>query len=1038
MDKRVGILHLSDIHTSLQSKTKIERLVEALKLDIDVLQDKHSVDIKLVCISGDLINCGDNAEVELNIALESFLTPLMNILKLDENSIFIVAGNHEIKQKSIVNFIESGLEKELTSEQKIEEFLCEINEESLKRISYFDNEFSTLFGNKLVWSNSLTRAYMLSVGELRIGISCVNSTWRSTGVGNTEKRKMIVGRKQIIDSLEKIHTADIKICMMHHPFDWLIDDDKIAVEKCINQFDIVLTGHIHESDTKMYTSFNGQTLFNTCGKFDNSSDIYNGYTLLSINPYNKECDVILRQYMDYPRNCFDEAIHLAKSGVFSISLGTKDDKLALAYNATHAIEAKFLDFAESYFVSNVAAGRAIKKFDESFIIPTLSKYSEYEKETMFDENMDVDDENISMESICNEKENILLLGKKEIGKTTMLHYITKYCISNFNTLKTFPIIINTLYADFSGKNPMLRASHKFLVEYCDNSESFSIDDVETLLLAGLCTVMLDNFETLGEGALQKVNDFLLKYPNNKFIFAEKEDVSARCMRDADVIPECEYTTVHICSLTKNQIRAIASQNVVKEDESSFVDKIMLCFKKTTLPKTPFVLSLIISLCDTPEFAPVNEAVVMEQFMEYLLEKSSPTEAYSTTFDFRVKEDFLIYLVSYMNEKNQFYLSSNEFDDILREYHCSKGFTIRETGFDKLFLNKGVLIQTELIVTFRYKCMIEYYLAKKAAQSQEFLEYILSDKNYLNYSDALLYYTGLNRRNMQIIDVLHGKLHYDFELMKEFLLKIEDYNIGLDIGIPEDTFSKTIGGSKLSQIQSDRVLDSRDISEDNLPENLDKQIAHEDMESFIGTLLIYGSCLKNLELITKEQKKIIYNDYISGLCVMLGIFIKATEEFFQEEILDMEKVPEKYSKEHIHEAKKSLQDIIKISLPIIIQNIAFENVGTVKLKSIIEEGIQKGNNNEFARFFNVFLFSDLRLPGLKKMLKDYVSNIDNKSLLTIIFFKLMYYYCLRYFSPVLDPFFENILADINIKLNKGNKQQKERIIQSIKDQKNDLK
>lgn len=67
-----------------------------------------------------------------------------------------------------------------------------------------------------------------------------------------------------------------------------------------------------------------------------------------------------------------------------------------------------------------------------------------------------------------------------------------------------------------------------------------------------------------------------------------------------------------------------------------------------------------------------------------------------------------------------------------------------------------------------------------------------------------------------------------------------------------------------------------------------------------------------------------------------------------------------------------------------------------------------------------MFSDLHLPGLKHVLKDYVDKANNKSLLTIIFFKLLYYYRFRYFSPSLDPFFEDILADINIKLHGGNR------------------
>ena len=65
---------------------------------------------------------------------------------------------------------------------------------------------------------------------------------------------MVIGRKLIIDGFESIKTADVKICLMHHPLDWLVDEDEIAIQKCLNQFDMVLNGHIHETSTKIYTS----------------------------------------------------------------------------------------------------------------------------------------------------------------------------------------------------------------------------------------------------------------------------------------------------------------------------------------------------------------------------------------------------------------------------------------------------------------------------------------------------------------------------------------------------------------------------------------------------------------------------------------------------------------------------------------------------------------------------------------------------------------------------------------------------------------
>ena len=103
MDKRLGILHLSDAHISLKNKSTINRLIALLQKDITLIQNEMCVDIKMVCISGDLINSGDNADVELDIALESFLQPLMEMLGLKEDCIFLVPGNHEVKRSSIVN-----------------------------------------------------------------------------------------------------------------------------------------------------------------------------------------------------------------------------------------------------------------------------------------------------------------------------------------------------------------------------------------------------------------------------------------------------------------------------------------------------------------------------------------------------------------------------------------------------------------------------------------------------------------------------------------------------------------------------------------------------------------------------------------------------------------------------------------------------------------------------------------------------------------------------------------------------------------------
>jgi len=51
---------------------------------------------------------------------------------------------------------------------------------------------------------------------------------------------------------------------------------------------------------------------------------------------------------------------------------------------------------------------------------------------------------------------------------------------------------------------------------------------------------------------------------------------------------------------------------------------------------------------------------------------------------------------------------------------------------------------------------------------------------------------------------------------------------------------------------------------------------------------------------------------------------------------MELLPDKYSYQEINNLKALAQDVLMISLPMVLQNPAFENIGTTKLKAIIED------------------------------------------------------------------------------------------------------
>lgn len=1007
---------------SERKKNDIPNLVQRLLDDVKSLQDKNEIEVKIICITGDLIQSGDNADVELPLFKNLVLSPLQKNLNISDEYVYIIAGNHEVKKGNIVDYIEKGLSSCLTTSDEISKFNNSSDNTAFDRISYFEEDFAKSYSGAPVWEKKLCRAYSSKLADdVSVGFVCCNTAWRSAGSGGSERGTMILGAKLLEEGISSIEDADVKICLMHHPLDWLIEADKTPVEKLLNSLDIVFTGHLHESDTKLITSSNGQVLVNICGKLDTSPDAYNGYTLLSIDKTINKSTFFVRQYFPSPRNHFDQALHLFSEGKFEAPLNVNNPHAVLAFEVKVAIEDNFYNFAKDYLVSNLINANSDDKFEIAFMEPTLARYSEYEKDTQLDFLTDDNDNDVlNVDYLCKSDKNILLLGKKEYGKTTILHYCSIYLLKNFNSLKKIPIIVDVLKVDYNGKNVFLRECCKYINKFCNEEHSFSQKDLKMLLDQGLCTVMFDNFEAADPCKLALINDFVKGFGTNSFIFSENEDVSARYWRDITVIPDCKYYSVHLCKLALSQIRALTNKNFNTTDSSNVVDKIMICFNNTTLPQTPFTFSLVLSLCTTNDFSTINEAIVIEQFLEFLLEKSSTQETSRSTFDFRNKEDFLMSMAFTMHERKKYYFSQHEFEEFFCAYHKSKGFTIKETKFDSLFFDKKVLISSTDIVTFRYNCFIEYYLAKKAIDDATYLDLMLMDGNCINYSDELRYYTALRRGDKSVVDRLSKTLK-DFNNELEYLLDdLNSYKIGLDFSMQQDDFASRLKESRLSQEKSDR---QRDTGSD-YPAVKEKKFSEEEVErteAFAKTFLLFGTCLKNSELIDISKKEENYKIFVKSLCIFLAILKKNTEEFCEKERARIKEA----DKTSTEEVEVLYNDVIKIALPLALQSIVLENIGTSKLKAVLETEL-RNVNNDFSEFFTVFLYCDLRLHGFNTILKDYCKKINDKSLLTIIFFKLQNYYKYRYFNESYDNDLANLLAEVNLKLRNSHSQKNRRV------------
>lgn len=241
----LNILHISDAHIQLDAKEEVSEIVVKMINDALKVQKEQDIKIDLVCFTGDLIQRGDKAlddEKQLEIAEEILVNPLLNSLGLENNKFIIIPGNHEVDVKKIVKATEKGLL--VDSLEEINDNVSDMNESYLARLDYFyqwiDNYYDDIIREKIGY------AFLREINGKKIGIACIDSAWRSSGKGGCEKGIMYVGQKQINDLYKHIKDADIKICLMHHPTDWLSDYESTIIEREVS-FPIALQHVILEN-----------------------------------------------------------------------------------------------------------------------------------------------------------------------------------------------------------------------------------------------------------------------------------------------------------------------------------------------------------------------------------------------------------------------------------------------------------------------------------------------------------------------------------------------------------------------------------------------------------------------------------------------------------------------------------------------------------------------------------------------------------------------------------------------------------------------
>lgn len=1004
------IIHLSDFHLEKEDLTYHKKnIIDALLLDLQERIDNDTI----IAFTGDLIDKGGYNFKDKEMAFlhfeDYFITPILQKFKLSKDRFLMVPGNHDVQRNSDDKYTEMGLSQTLISRDVINEF-TEKNQEKGGQIAKMKafKEFEQLFYNGIL-SKKLSyfdSSFIIKIQGQSIGVSCLNSSWRC--FDENDKGKLIIGENHVLSSIEYIKNCDIKIALVHHSFDWLLESDSKIVRPIIErEFDIILSGHVHSVAGHFESGFWGN-IFNsvassTIADYSNDREYTNGYCIIDFDK-NESVKGEYRKY-DEKNDKFILNTEAGNSeGYFLLNFPTKK-QVEIRRKQDTAIENILnvnIPSLDEHLIIYGSDTKASCKLNDVFVEPRISNVP----------NSRVTEKKISyytIDDIIKNSSNFLIYGAKESGKTILIDKILIEITNGYNELKQIPVLIN--FSEVGNKDFETIIS-RFL--------SIGIQDIKDFLLTEKIVLLIDNLSFDSKKhhyKLNKLNNLVRLYPNVKVIATSEQILESTIPTEyLEFNSEFNFELGFIQHLRSKEIK-ILIQNWFKGRDVDFkenIQQLINSFTKLALPRTPLSITLFLWIIERQEKRPINNSTLVEIFVENLLEKANFEHIFSQTFDYRNKERLLAHLAHFMliygNGDENYKVTYPELESYLTTY-LDKRIEVSPKDVISDFVKRGILIEfDEGFVRFKASFLFHFFIAKYMEYNEEFKNYVIDDSRYLEFTNEIEYFTGLKRDDITILEFTQRKLDEAFSDINE---QMKNHNI--------DSFFETKDKAS-SQISFERVKSKP--TEEEFEAMYDDQLSDLPVNTPIPKKDI------NVSSITKSEHL-----SVDRILKLAAIVLKNSEEI--DDISLRESSYKNLLKNSISflvfykasllsyydsnkETPKSLPQNIDFKLflrllPLMHQVLLYDWMGSLKMSGIIKDKIQQDRANpdvsELEKFLSVFIYSDIKATNYPQEIKKYLKGIKSNYIKDTCFFKLITYYFLRSKDKSTDMFYLELLSDV---------------------------
>lgn len=992
MPNIINILHLSDLHYSGKNDRHNQKVVlNALKEDLKKVCDGAQKP-DFVVFSGDLVKVADEDGVYYEL-YEEVLEPIKSITRCSDSRIILCAGNHDAHRTVVESYWkqQQSLISALVGRDELNNAYLnkEYNELIAEKFKGFD-EIRGYFSTPRADSDNIVQLYHFSgFGDKEIDIVCFNSAWATYGGIDkiSDEGKLLLPEAAIINASEKC-IGTHKIAVTHHPLDWLTQSSRNDAKALIDKnYNVHLFGHMHDSQPQFVSSLNGQCLSVQGGALYTGRNYYNGYSLISLDLASNHTKVYFRSYYD-KRRSFDVGTDISDKGTFfptseSSKFWNKIEKAVDRGKLRKWLMQILLPEAESVYNE----GLTERPICELFVPPTMYKYKAVEQNE--DGQITADEQfPVSLSGILASKANHVIHGRPEYGKTTLLKQIALQQLRSCGSAEqiTMPILI-----DYQELKPAKDVLRPFRAALLSEPEDFSI---KQLAEEGLLTLLIDDVDFNDKKRLQVLFKLINDYPRNKYIIttlSPPAELGLPVVQDIDTPVDWEH--IFLEAYTRKQMRSLVEKwgdNGQFSDNEAVLNRLISEFVHINIPATAVNGTILLTIYEEKSsFSPINRAVLIERFMEHMLEKRSVKEVSRGSFDFKNKELLLSHLAAHMASENRYILPRDELITVVEGYLDGIGLPQNADELVQHFITARILgPKGEDSIGFRYRAFLEYFIALQMQNDAEFKEWVLEEDRYLSFINEINYYAGIVRNDSNLV----GLIAQRFDKLAEEVFS--DINWSPNLSILEriilpteqdefdsiDLIESQIEAPPLTQEERDEVLEAELPKDAENRQDVFRPEFTDIGQKWTTALFLYSGVIKNMEAISDAEKRSHLSKLLHSWSVFTMISLNAAPAMARHRKVRINGVFYHVNMPRAWSEIKVLKSIL-LDMPNSVSRVLTSQLGTEKLERQLREPLL-GENDEPAivRFYRSSLLSDLRIKGWVKAWSDLTHSLKDSSYL----------------------------------------------------------